>query len=58
MRDDPLLVDIFAMVAMSSFLKTSKKKEDPQELAYEAYEQAQAMMKERRLRNSEGDTDE
>ena len=58
MKDDPQLVDIFAMVAMYSFLSTAPKHAQPQEIAYEAYEQAQAMMNERRLRNSEGELDD
>jgi hypothetical protein len=58
MKDDPQLVDVFAMVAMYSFLSTAPKHAQPQEIAYEAYEQAQAMMNERRLRNSEGELDD
>jgi hypothetical protein len=58
MKDDPQLVDVFAMVAMYSFLQTAPKHAQPQEIAYEAYEQAQAMMNERRLRNSEGELDD
>jgi hypothetical protein len=58
MKDDPQLVDIFAMVAMYSFLSTAPKHAQPQEIAYEAYQQAQAMMNERRLRNSEGELDD
>jgi hypothetical protein len=52
MKDDPQLVDIFAMVAMYSFLQTAPKHAQPQEIAWAAYDQAQAMMNERRLRNS------
>ena len=55
MKDDPQLVDIFAMVAMYSFLKTAPDNALPHEIAYEAYKQAEAMMNERRLRNSEGE---
>ena len=58
MKDDPQLVDIFAMVAMYSFLKTAPNNVEPHEIAYESYKQAQAMMNERRLRNSEGDLDD
>jgi hypothetical protein len=58
MKDDPQLVDIFAIVAMYSFLSTAPKHAQPQEIAYEAYEQAQAMMNERKLRNSEGELDD
>ena len=58
MKDDPQLVDIFAMVAMYSLLQTAPKHAQPQEIAYEAYKQAEAMMNERRLRNSEGELDD
>jgi hypothetical protein len=58
MKDDPQLVDIFAMVAMYSFLSTAPKHAQPQEIAWAAYDQAQAMMNERRLRNSEGELDD
>jgi hypothetical protein len=58
MKDDPQLVDIFAMFAMYQFLNTAPKHAQPQEIAYEAYEQAQAMMHERKLRNSEGEIDD
>lgn len=58
MKDDPQLIDIFAMIAMYSLLNTAPKLTPPQEIAYEAYEQARAMMDERRLRNSEGETDD
>ena len=58
MKDDPQLIDIFAMIAMYSLLNTSPKLTPPQEIAYEAYEQAQAMIDERRLRNSEGEIDD
>ena len=55
MKDDPQLVDIFAMVAMYQFLSTAPKHAMPYEIAYEAYKQAEAMMNERSLRNSEGE---
>jgi hypothetical protein len=58
MKDDPQLVDIFAMFAMYQFLKTAPKNVQPHEIAYEAYKQAEAMMNERRLRNSEGELDD
>jgi hypothetical protein len=58
MRDEPQLVDIFAMFAMYSFLQTAPKNARSNEIAYEAYEQAEAMMHERNLRNSEGKRDD
>jgi hypothetical protein len=58
MKDEPQLVDIFAMFAMYSFLQTAPKHAQPQEIAWAAYDQAQAMMDERNLRYSEGDRDD
>jgi hypothetical protein len=58
MRDEPQLVDIFAMVAMYQFLSTAPKHAQPQEIAWAAYDQAQAMMDERNLRYSEGERDD
>jgi hypothetical protein len=58
MKEEPELVDIFAIIAMHSVLQTAPKNAQPQEIAYVAYEQAHAMMVERRLRNSEGELDE
>lgn len=59
MKDEPQLVDIYAMFAMTGLLFNAPKKARSEEIAYEAYEQAEAMMGERNRRyNSEGKTDE
>lgn len=55
MKEEPELIDIFAMFAMYSFLQTAPKNERSNVIAFEAYEQAEAMMHERNLRNSEGE---
>lgn len=54
MKDEPELIDIFAMFAMHSFLQTAPKNVQSNEIAFEAYKQAEAMMRERNLRDSEG----
>jgi hypothetical protein len=58
MKQEPELIDIFAMFAMYSFLQTAPKNARSNEIAFESYEQAEAMMHERNLRNSEGRRDE
>lgn len=54
MKDEPELIDIFAMFAMHAFLQTAPKNARDVEIAIEAYKQAEAMMRERDLRFSEG----
>jgi len=58
MKQEPELVDIFAMFAMYAFLRTAPKSATSKAIAFEAYEQAEAMMTERETRYSEGDGDE
>lgn len=53
MKEEPQLVDIFAMMAMMSFLRIAPKSASNEEIAYESYEQAEAMMAERRNRYKE-----
>jgi hypothetical protein len=47
MKDEPELIDLFALVAMHSLLQTAPKNARNEEIAYEAYKQAEAMMNER-----------
>ena len=58
MKDEPQLVDIYAMFAMHAFLTTAPKNVRSEEIAFEAYEQAEAMMLEKRRRYNEGEQDE
>ena len=53
MKEEPQLVDIFAMMAMMSLLRIAPKSASNEEIAYESYEQAEAMMAERRKRYKE-----
>ena len=57
MKQEPELVDIFAMFAMYAFLMTAPKASS-KAIACEAYEQAEAMMMERETRYSEGGRNE
>ena len=53
MKEEPRLVDIFAMMAMMSLLRIAPKSASNEEIAYESYEQAEAMIAERRNRYKE-----
>lgn len=53
MKEEPQLVDIFAMMAMMSLLRIAPKSASNEEIAYESYEQAEAMIAERRNRYKE-----
>lgn len=44
MKTEPELIDLFAMIAMHSLLQTAPKNAGNEEIAYEAYSQAEAMM--------------
>lgn len=57
MKTEPDWIDILALVAMHSLMKTAPKNARVEDIAYHAYEQAEAMMKAKRL-NSEGEADE
>ncbi len=50
MKQEPEWIDVLALVAMHSLLQTAPKNARNEEIAYEAYKQAEAMMevKERR----------
>jgi hypothetical protein len=55
MKQEPELVDIFAMIAMSSFIKIAPKSASNEEIAYESYKQAEAMLAERKNRMEKSD---
>jgi hypothetical protein len=46
-KQEPELIDIFALFAMQAFLQTAPKNARSEEIAYESYAQAKAMMNER-----------
>jgi hypothetical protein len=58
MKQEPEWIDIVALIAMHSFLKTAPKNATSEDIAYEAYEQAEAMINASKRFNSEGKSDE
>ena len=44
MKQEPEWIDIIALIAMHSLLQTAPKNARNEEIAYEAYRQAEAMM--------------
>jgi hypothetical protein len=53
MKQEPELVDIFAMFALHAILRTAKKDAFPHDIARAAYDFAEAMMEERIERNDD-----
>jgi hypothetical protein len=51
MKQEPELIDIFALFAMMSILRTANKSALPQDIARSSYEFAEAMMEEREDRD-------
>lgn len=47
MKQEPEWIDVLAMIAMHSFLQSAPKNARPEEIAYAAYQQAEAMIKEK-----------
>ena len=47
MKQEPEWIDIVALIAMHSFLQTAPKNATVEEIAYESYKQAKAMMEEK-----------
>lgn len=47
MKQEPQLIDIFAMLALIGILSKATKSAKPDEIAFAAYEQAKAMLDER-----------
>ena len=58
MKQEPQLIDIFAMFALQGILQTASKGAFPHDIARSAYEFAEAMMEERERFNSEGESDD
>ena len=44
MKQEPEWIDIVALIAMHSMLQTAAKSAKPEQIAYAAYRQAEAMM--------------
>ena len=51
MKEEPKLIDIFAMLALHAILRNANKSALPQDIARSAYDFAEAMMEEREERN-------
>jgi hypothetical protein len=51
MNQEPEWIDIVALIAMHSLLQTAPKNARNEEIAYEAYKQAEAMMEEKERRD-------
>ena len=51
MKEEPKLIDIFAMLALHAILRNANKSALPQDIARSAYDFAEAMMEEREDRN-------
>jgi hypothetical protein len=51
MKQEPEWIDIVALIAMHSLLQTAPKNARNEEIAYEAYKQAEAMMEEKERRD-------
>ena len=47
MKQEPEWIDVLALVAMHSLMQKAPKSAKPEEIAYYAYEQADAMMQEK-----------
>jgi hypothetical protein len=47
MKQEPEWIDVLALIAMHSLLQTAPKSAKPEQIAYAAYQQAEAMMKEK-----------
>jgi len=51
MKEEPKLMDIFAMLELHAILRNANKSALPQDIARSAYDFAEAMMEEREDRN-------
>ena len=58
MKTEPDWIDVVALVAMHSLMQTAPRNARVEDIAHEAYFQAEAMMEAREKFNSEGESDE
>jgi hypothetical protein len=58
MKQEPELIDVFAMLAMMVILNNANKGSLPQDIARASYDFAEAMIDEHNRLNSEGKSDE
>ena len=57
MKQEPEWIDVLALVAMHSLMQTAPKNARVEEIAFEAYKQAEAMMSAKEEFTSEGESD-
>jgi hypothetical protein len=57
MKQEPEWIDVLALVAMHSLMQTAPKNARVEDIAYHAYEQAEAMMEVKSKFTSEGESD-
>jgi uncharacterized protein YchJ len=57
MKQEPEWIDVLALVAMHSLMQTAPKNARVEDIAYYAYEQAEAMMEVKSKFTSEGESD-
>ena len=58
MKQEPEWIDVLALVAMHSLMQTAPKNARVEEIAFEAYKQAEAMMSAKEEFTSEGESDD
>jgi hypothetical protein len=58
MKTEPDWIDVLALVAMHSFLQSAPKNATADDIEYEAYKQAEAMMEAKEKFTSEGESDD
>lgn len=58
MKTEPDWIDVLALVAMHSLMQTAPKNARVEEIAFEAYKQAEAMMTAKEEFTSEGESDD
>lgn len=58
MKNEPDWIDVLALVAMHSLMQTAPRNARREEIAHEAYAQAEAMMEAKERFTSEGESDE
>jgi hypothetical protein len=58
MKNEPDWIDVLALVAMHSLMQTAPKNASSEDIAYESYRQAEAMMEAKERFTSKGESDE
>ena len=58
MKTEPDWIDVVALIAMHSLMQTAPKNARVEEIAFEAYKQAEAMMSAKAEFESEGESDD